>query len=159
MASKSVSPVDIVLSIKGSEKLQKLNSSFRDLSKQLNKLSAGDLQKATDDVRKFAAESGNSEATIRAQIKAFEGLRSQAAMGGKVYRELGASIIDLGLSLKGSSAQIEEQRSALLEIGSAASSSSAQIKKAIDGLKQLRNQASQDSQACFGLSKEIDELT
>lgn len=159
MASKKVSPVDIVLSIKGSEKLQKLNSSFRDLSKQLNKLSAGDLQKATDDVRKFAAESGNSEATIRAQIKAFEGLRSQAAMGGKVYRELGASIIDLGLALKGSSAQIEEQRSALLEIGSAASSSSAQIKKAIDGLKQLRNQASQDSQAFFGLSKEIDELT
>jgi tape measure domain-containing protein len=159
MPSKKVSPVDIVLSIKGSEKLQKLNSSFRDLSKQLNKLSAGDLQKATDDVRKFAAESGNSEATIRAQIKAFEGLRSQAAMGGKVYRELGASIIDLGLTLKGSSAQIEEQRSALLEIGSAASSSSAQIKKAIDGLKQLRNQASQDSQAFFGLSKEIDELT
>jgi hypothetical protein len=81
MASKTVSPVDIVLKVSGSEKLQKLNSSFRDLSKQLNKLSAGDLQKATDDVRKFAAEAGNSEATIKGQIKAFEGLREQGRYG------------------------------------------------------------------------------
>lgn len=158
MASKTVQPIAIELGIKGGERLAALNRSFRDLSKQ-TKLSDKDIVQATKDIAKFAKEVGNSEATIKGQIKAFEGLREQAAMGGKVYRELGASIIDLGLTLKGSSRQIEEQRSALLEIGSAASSSSAQIKKAIDGLKQLRNQASQDSQAFFGLSKEIDELT
>jgi tape measure domain-containing protein len=158
MASKTVSPVDIKIKVTGAEQLASLKSSFRDLSKQ-TKLSDISIVQAAKDIRNFAAEAGNSEATVRGQIKALEGLRQQAAMGGRMYKFLAAKIGDLGLAIKGSSTQIEEQRSALLEIGSAASSSSAQIKKAIDGLKQLRNQASQDSQAFFGLSKEIDELT
>jgi chromosome segregation ATPase len=155
MPSKKVSPVDIVLSIKGSEKLQKLNSSFRDLSKQLNKLSAGDLQKATDDVRKFAAESGNSEATIKAQIKAFEGLRSQAAMGGKVYRELGEGIVDLKASLDGLGAKSQARAKNLEEIGTSAKSSVSQIKQAIEELKLLSKEARTGSDAFARLKGNI----
>jgi hypothetical protein len=94
MASKTVQPIAIELGIKGGEKLAALNRSFRDLSKQ-TKLSDKDIVQATQDIVKFAKEVGNSEATINAQIKAFEGLREQAAMGGKVYRELGVSIGNL----------------------------------------------------------------
>jgi len=158
MASKSVSPVDIVLSIKGSEKLQKLNSSFRDLSKQLNKLSAGDLQKATDDVRKFAAEAGNSEATIRGQIKAFEGLREQAAMGGKVYRELGISIGNLKSTLRGSTDELEQQRAGFVKTGNAAKSSAADIKAVISQLEVLKGKARPGSSAFAQIAKDIDVL-
>ena len=158
MASKSVSPVDIVLSIRGSEKLQKLNSSFRDLSKQLNKLSAGDLQKATDDVRKFAAEAGNSEATIKGQIKAFQGLREQAAMGGKVYRELGKGIVDLKASLDGLGAKSQVQAKRLAEIGTSAKSSVSQIKDATEKLKLLSKEARTGSDAFARLKGNIADM-
>ena len=158
MASKSVSPVDIVLSIKGSEKLQKLNSSFRDLSKQLNKLSAGDLQKATDDVRKFAAEAGNSEATIRGQIKAFEGLREQAAMGGTVYRELGTDIQNLKASLRGSSDAVERKRSTLVNLGSASKKSAKDLQYVIAQLEKLKSKVKEDSVAFLQLGKDIKNL-
>ena len=158
MASKSVSPVDIVLSIKGSEKLQKLNSSFRDLSKQLNKLSAGDLQKATDDVRKFAAESGNSEATIRAQIKAFEGLRAQANVTSAVYKDLGKGIVDLKASLDGLGAKSQAQAKRLAEIGTSAKSSVSQIKDAIEKLKLLSKEARAGSDAFARLKSNIAQM-
>ncbi len=158
MPSKTVSPVDIVLKVSGSEKLQKLNSSFRDLSKQLNKLSAGDLQKATDDVRKFAAEAGNSEATIKGQIKAFEGLREQAAMGGKVYRELGKGIVDLKASLDGLGAKSQAQAKRLAEIGTSAKSSVSQIKDATEKLKLLSKEARTGSDAFARLKGNIVDM-
>jgi tape measure domain-containing protein len=158
MPSKTVSPVDIVLKVSGSEKLQKLNSSFRDLSKQLNKLSTGDLQKATDDVRKFAAEAGNSEATIKGQIKAFEGLREQAAMGGKVYRELGVSIGNLKSTLRGSTDELEQQRAGFVKTGNAAKSSAADIKAVISQLEVLKGRARPGSSAFAQIAKDIDAL-
>jgi tape measure domain-containing protein len=158
MPSKTVSPVDIVLKVSGSEKLQKLNSSFRDLSKQLNKLSAGDLQKATDDVRKFAAEAGNSEATIKGQIKAFEGLREQAAMGGKVYRELGTDIQNLKASLRGSSDAVERKRSSLVNLGSASKKSAKDLQYVIAQLEKLKSKVKEDSVAFLQLGKDIKNL-
>jgi tape measure domain-containing protein len=158
MASKSVSPVDIVLNVKGSEKLQKLNSSFRDLSKQLNKLSTGDLQKATDDVRKFAAEAGNSEATIKAQIKAFEGLRAQANVTSTVYRDLGKGIVDLKASLDGLGAKSQARAKNLAEVGTSAKSSVSQIKEAIEELKLLSKEARTGSDAFARLKSNIAQM-
>jgi len=158
MASKSVSPVDIVLNVKGSEKLQKLNSSFRDLSKQLNKLSTGDLQKATEDVRKFAAEAGNSEATIKAQIKAFEGLRAQANVTSTVYKDLGKGIVDLKASLDGLGAKSQAQAKRLAEIGTSAKSSVSQIKDATEKLKLLLKEARTGSDAFARLKSNIAQM-
>ena len=101
--AKTVQPIAIELGIKGGEKLAALNRSFRDLSKQV-KLSDVDIIQATKDVAKFAQEAGDSEATIRGQIKAFEGLREQAAMGGKAYTELTQELSNLKSTLRGSSA-------------------------------------------------------
>jgi len=101
--AKTVQPIAIELGIKGGEKLAALNRSFRDLSKQV-KLSDVDIIQATKDVAKFAQEAGNSEATIKGQIKAFEGLREQAAMGGKAYTALRQEISNLKSTLRGSSA-------------------------------------------------------
>ena len=157
MASKSVSPVDIVLGIKGGEKLAALNRSFRDLSKQ-TKLSDRDINQATKDIVKFAKEAGNSEATIKGQIKAFEGLREQAATGGKVYRELGVSIGNLKSALRGSSDAVERKRSSLVKLGSASKNSAKDLRYVIAQLEKLKSKVREDSVAFLQLGKDIKNL-
>jgi tape measure domain-containing protein len=154
MPSKTVQPIAIELGIKGGEKLAALNRSFRDLSKQ-TKLSDRDINQATKDIVKFAKEVGNSEATIKGQIKAFEGLRSQAAMGGKVYRELGKGIVDLKASLDGLGAKSQVQAKRLAEIGTSAKSSVSQIKDATEKLKLLSKEARTGSDAFARLKGDI----
>jgi peptidoglycan hydrolase CwlO-like protein len=157
MASKTVQPIAIELGIKGGERLAALNRSFRDLSKQ-TKLSDKDIVQATKDIAKFAKEVGNSEATIKGQIKAFEGLREQAAMGGKVYRELGASIGNLKSTLRGSTDELEQQRAGFVKTGNAAKSSAADIKAVISQLEVLKGRARPGSSAFAQIAKDIDAL-
>jgi tape measure domain-containing protein len=157
MPSKTVQPIAIELKIKGGEKLAALNRSFRDLSKQ-TKLSDRDITQATQDIIKFAQEVGNSEATIKGQIKAFEGLREQAAMGGKVYRELGVSIGNLKSTLRGSTDELEQQRAGFVKTGNAAKSSAADIKAVISQLEVLKGQARPGSSAFAQIAKDIDAL-
>jgi len=157
MASKTVQPIAIELGIKGGEKLAALNRSFRDLSKQ-TKLSDRDINQATKDIVKFAKEVGNSEATIKGQIKAFEGLREQAAMGGKIYRELGVSIGNLKSTLRGSTDELEQQRAGFVKTGNAAKSSAADIKAVISQLEVLKGRARPGSSAFAQIAKDIDAL-
>jgi tape measure domain-containing protein len=157
MASKTVQPIAIELGIKGGEKLAALNRSFRDLSKQ-TKLSDKDIVQATQDIVKFAKEVGNSEATIKAQIKAFEGLREQAAMGGKVYRELGVSIGNLKSALRGSSDAVERKRSSLVKLGSASKNSAKDLRYVIVQLEKLKSKVKEDSVAFLQLDKNIKNL-
>jgi tape measure domain-containing protein len=157
MASKTVQPIAIELGIKGGEKLAALNRSFRDLSKQ-TKLSDRDINEATKGIVKFAKEAGNSEATIKGQIKAFEGLREQAAMGGKVYRELGVSIGNLKSTLRGSSEAVERKRLSLVNLGSASKNSAKDLQYAITQLEKLRSKVREDSVAFLQLGKDIKNL-
>jgi tape measure domain-containing protein len=158
MPSKTVQPIAIELGIKGGEKLAALNRSFRDLSKQ-TKLSDRDIIQATRDIVKFAKEVGNSEATIKGQIKAFEGLREQAAMGGKAYRELGTDIQNLKASLKGATVATQLQAQSFSLLGKSSGASVEQISKAIKGLEQLRKETRLDSEAFVSFGKDIAELT
>ena len=98
MASKAVQPLEIILGIKGAEKLAGLKSSFRDLTKTV-KLTDSGLKEARQGIIEYAASANQSEALIRGQIKAFEALREQAAMGGEVYRGLSSDITELKAQL------------------------------------------------------------
>jgi tape measure domain-containing protein len=155
--AKTVQPIAIELGIKGGEKLAALNSSFRDLSKQV-KLSDADITQATKDIVKFATEAGNSEATIKGQIKAFEGLREQAALGGKAYIQLGKDIESLKVTLRGSTDEMEQQRAAFVKTGNAAKSSASDIAGVISQLENLRNKARPGSSAFAQLGKDIAAL-
>jgi len=155
--AKTVQPIAIELGIKGGEKLGALNRSFRDLSKQI-KLSDADIIQATKDVAKFAQEAGDSEATIRAQIKAFEGLRAQANVTSTVYRDLGKGIVDLKASLDGLGAKSQARAKNLAEIGTSAKSSVSQIKKAIEELKLLSKEARTGSDAFARLKSNIADM-
>ena len=155
--AKTVQPIAIELGIKGGEKLGALNRSFRDLSKQI-KLSDADIIQATKDVAKFAQEAGNSEATIKGQIKAFEGLREQATMGGKAYVQLGQKVADLKASLNGLGREAQEQAKRFVEMGRSADATTDQIKSAIKGLQNLSKEAVADSNAFVQLTKDIKQL-
>jgi tape measure domain-containing protein len=157
MASKTVQPIAIKLGIEGGEKLAALNRSFRDLSKQV-KLSDSDINQATKDIVKFATEAGNSEATIKGQIKAFEGLREQAALGGKAYIQLGKDIESLKVALRGSTDEMEQQRAAFVKTGNVAKSSASDIAGVISQLENLRNKARPGSSAFAQLGKDIAAL-
>jgi tape measure domain-containing protein len=157
MASKTVQPIAIELGIKGGEKLAALNGSFRDLSKQ-TKLSDKDIVQATQDIVKFAKEVGNSEATIKGQIKAFEGLRAQANLTGAAYKDIGKGIVELKASLDGISAKSQAQAKRLAEIGTSAKSSVSQIKDAIEKLKLLSKEARTGSDAFARLKGNIADM-
>jgi hypothetical protein len=157
MASKTVQPIAIKLGIEGGEKLAALNRSFRDLSKQV-KLSDADITQATKDIVKFATEAGNSEATIKGQIKAFEGLREQAALGGKAYTELTQGISKLQSTLRGSSDAVERERSNLVKLGSASKNSAKDLQYVISQLEKLKSKVREDSAAFLQLGKDIKNL-
>ena len=157
MASKTVQPIAIELGIKGGEKLAALNGSFRDLSKQ-TKLSDKDIVQATQDIVKFAKEVGNSEATIKGQIKAFEGLRAQANLTGAAYKDIGKGIVELKASLDGISAKSQAQAKRLAEIGTSAKSSVSQIKDATEKLKLLSKEARTGSDAFARLKGNIADM-
>jgi len=157
MASKTVQPIAIELGIKGGEKLAALNRSFRDLSKQV-KLSDADITQATKDIIDFATKAGNSEATIKGQIKAFEGLREQAALGGKTYAELTQEISKLQSTLRGSSDAVERERSNLVKLGSASKNSAKDLQYVIGQLEKLKSKVREDSAAFLQLGKDIKNL-
>lgn len=157
MAPKTVQPIAIELGIKGGEKLAALNRSFRDLSKQV-RLSDADINQARKDIIDFATKAGNSEATIKGQVKAFEGLREQAAFGGKAYIQLGKDIESLKATLRGSTDEMERQRAAFVKTGNAAKSNASDIAGVISQLENLRNKVRPGSSAFAQLGKDIAAL-
>lgn len=157
MASKSVQPLVIDLGIKGAEKLAGLKSSFRDLAKTVGLTDSG-LEEARQGIIKYAASANQSEALIRGQIKAFEGLREQAAMGGKLYLELGTQITQLNSELRGSTDAVEEQRASLVRAGQAAKGSAVDIRSVVAELERLQKSARPGSSAFAQLSKDIGVL-
>ena len=157
MVSKTVQPLVIDLNIKGAEKLAGLKSSFRDLAKTVGLTDSG-LEEARQGIIKYAKSANQSEALIRGQIKAFEGLREQAALGGKLYLELGTQIAQLKSDLRGSSDAVEEQRAALLKAGQAAKGSAVDIRSVVAELERLQKSARPGSSAFAQLSKDIAVL-
>jgi len=155
--AKQVQPLEIILGIKGAEKLAALKSSFRDLTKTV-KQSDSDIDAARKSINDYVKSANNSEAVIRGQIKAFEGLREQAAMGGKVYLDLGNQIKQLKADLRGSTDAMEEQRLGLVKMGSAAKGSASDISLVISQLEKLQTSARPGSSAFAQLGKDIAAL-
>ena len=157
MASKAVQPLEIILGIKGAEKLAGLKSSFRDLTKTV-KLTDSGLKEARQGIIEYAASANQSEALIRGQIKAFEALREQAAMGGEVYRGLSSDITELKAQLNGSTSAIDAQRKSLLENAGSAKVTQAQLLSVANALSILQQQTALGSKAFVELGNDIASL-
>ena len=157
MANKVVAPVDIALHIKGAEKVPQLKGLFRDLSKTF-KTTDKDIESVVEGINDYARSANKSEAVIKGQIKAFEGLREQARRGGEVYAGLSKDIAGLKAELNGSSAAIEAQRKSLLAFAQSADLTEAQIKGVIARLSQLRGETRLDSESFRVLGENISSL-
>jgi len=157
MASKKVQPIDIKLDIKGGEQLGKLSSAFRDLGKTVGQTDVG-LEEARKSIIEYGKTANQSEALIRGQIKAFEGLQKQAKLGGKVFTQLESDIKSLGGVLYGASAAAEAKRKSLVDLGSSAKATTAQIQNAIKALTVLRNETRLDSEAFNAFGQSIERL-
>jgi hypothetical protein len=157
MASKKVQPIDIKLGIKGGEQLGKLSSAFRDLGKTVGQTDVG-LEEARKSIIEYGKSANQSEALIRGQIKAFEGLQKQAKLGGRVFTQLESDIKSLGGVLYGASAATEAKRKSLVDLGSSAKATTAQIQDAIKALTVLRNETRLDSEAFNAFGQSIERL-
>ena len=158
MASKTVSSIVIALETKGAEKIGGLKSSLRDLGKATT-FSGKELGQLRKDILDVGKSLNGSEQAIKGQIVALEGLQKQVSRSGFLYSDLKKDIAALKGELFGLSQEAQKQSSELVRIGSSSSATAAQIQKAIKGLRELRGQATQDSQAFFALTKDIDNLT
>jgi len=158
MAPKTVQPIAIELGIKGGEQLGKLSSAFRDLAKTVGQTDAG-LEEARRSIIEYGRTASQSEALIQGQIKAFEGLRKQAEIGGRVFTQLESDIDALKGVLRGASTATEAQRQALVNIGSTANATTTQIQGAINSLIRLRGETRPNSEAFNSLGESIERLT
>ena len=69
--AKQVQPLEIILGIKGAEKLAALKSSFRDLTKTVKQSDEG-IDAARKSINDYVKSANSSEAVIKGQIKAFK---------------------------------------------------------------------------------------
>ena len=157
MATKKVQSVLIDLNIKGAEKLAALKGSFRDLGKTIGQTD-NDIDAARKSVIEYGKTANQSEAVVKGQIKAFEGLREQAQMGGKVYRELSNDIATLKSQLNGSTPAIDAQRKALIESASSAKLTRSQLIGLLSTLSALQKQTTAGSKAFAEIGDDIANL-
>ena len=91
MASKTVSDVFLRLKLQGHEQVAGLKSAFRGLTGTLDV-----TDKAIEDLRKglldYTNQSNNSIKVIKGQVSGLKELREQAAVGGKVFKQLSKDI-------------------------------------------------------------------
>lgn len=157
MANKVVAPVDIALYIKGAEKVPQLKGLFRDLSKTF-KTTDKDIESVVEGINDYARSANKSEAVIKGQIKAFEGLREQARRGGSLYSSLSKDINRLQSDLRGSSDAVEKKRQSLVQLGVASKNSAKDLRVIIGQLEKLKSQVRKDSVAFAELGKDIGRL-
>lgn len=157
MATNKVQPITLKLDIKGGEQIAKLKSSFRDLTKTVGQTDSG-IEAARKSINEYVKTSNQSEAVIKGQVKAFESLREQAAMGGKVYGDLSRDINKLQSTLRGSSDAVERKRESLVRLGAASKGSADKIRLAVGQLEKLKSKVREDSAAFSQLNKDISRL-
>jgi tape measure domain-containing protein len=119
MARKRIEEIVVDVVFEGAEELKKLSGGFRELAKAIEP-SDRLIEQARQRVVEFASGLGNSEQALKGQVKALQALRSQATIGGGVYKQLSADVNSLTSELK----QLEKEFKA---VGQAAQQTDKQI--------------------------------
>jgi tape measure domain-containing protein len=119
MARKRIEEIVVDVVFEGAEELKKLSGGFRELAKAIEP-SDRLIEQARQRVVEFASGLGNSEQALKGQVKALQALRSQATIGGGVYKQLSVDVNSLTSELK----QLEKEFKA---VGQAAQQTDKQI--------------------------------
>jgi lambda family phage tail tape measure protein len=156
--AKQIEDIVVRLGLEKFEGLDKIRSSFRDLSKVTN-LSERDINAARTSLFEFAKAAGNTEAVNKGLASALQGLRTQVDTCGRAYAQLTKDLNRLNEVSRGSTDALERQRQALLNNANAGRQNVDSLQRQIDALKQLQRETRPGSSAFIQLGKDIDNVT
>ena len=156
--AKQIEDIIVKLGIQGFEGLDKIRSSFRDLSK-VTSMSERDINTARASLFEFAKTAGNTEAVNKGLTSALQALRTQVDTCGNAYKQLTSDLNRLNEVSRGSTDAVERQRNALLRSADASAQNAKALERQITNLERLRQQTRPGSSAFAQLTKDIDNAT
>jgi lambda family phage tail tape measure protein len=156
--AKQIEDIVVRLGLEKFEGLDKIRSSFRDLSK-VTKMSEQDIIGARDSIFEFAKTAGNSEAVTKGLVSALQGLRSQADMCGDAYEELRRDIENVEAASRGYTAQAVAQRASLSAQYGAITNNTEALRRQRTALIELQQATRGGSQLFTQLSTDIQRTT
>jgi len=156
--AKQIEDIIVKLGIQGFEGLDKIRSSFRDLSK-VTSMSERDINTARASLFEFAKTAGNTEAVNKGLTSALQALRTQVDTCGNAYKQLTSDLNRLNEVSRGSTDAVERQRNALLRSADASAQNAKALERQITSLERLRQQTRPGSSAFAQLTKDIDNAT
>ena len=156
--AKQIEDIIVKLGLQGFEGLDKIRSSFRDLSK-VTQMSDKDITSARDALFDFAKTAGNTEAVSKGLISAFQGLRTQADLCGDAYAELSRDIENLEAVSRGYTAQAAAQRVTLAAQYGAITNNTEALRRQRTALIELQQATRGGSQLFTQLGTDIQRTT
>jgi lambda family phage tail tape measure protein len=155
--AKQIEDIIVRLGLEKFEGLDKIRSSFRDLSK-VTKMSEQDIIGARDSIFEFAKTAGNSEAVTKGLVSALQGLRSQADFCGDAYRSLADDIRRVGEVQRGATDALMAQRNALVATFSETTRNVRALEEHRAALVRIQEQTRANSRAYDTLSSDIAQV-
>lgn len=156
--ARQIEDIIVKLGLQGFEGLDKIRSSFRDLSK-VTQMSDKDITAARDALFDFAKTAGNTEAVNKGLISAFQGLRTQADLCGDAYAELSRDIADLEAVSRGYTAQATAERASLAAQYGAITNNTEALRRQRTALIELQQATRVGSQLFAQLGADIQKTT
>ena len=156
--ARQIEDIIVKLGLQGFEGLDKIRSSFRDLSK-VTQMSDKDITSARDALFDFAKTAGNTEAVSKGLISAFQGLRTQADLCGDAYAELSRDIENLEAVSRGYTAQAAAQRVTLAAQYGAITNNTEALRRQRTALIELQQVTRGGSQLFTQLGTDIQRTT
>ena len=155
--AKQIEDIVVRLGLEKFEGLDKIRSSFRDLSK-VTKMSEQDIIGARNSIFEFAKTAGNSEAVTKGLVSALQGLRSQADFCGDAYRSLADDIRRVGEVQRGATDALMAQRNALVATFSETTRNVRVLEEHRAALVRIQEQTRANSRAYDTLSSDIAQI-
>ena len=155
--AKQIEDIVVRLGLEKFEGLDKIRSSFRDLSK-VTKMSEQDIIGARDSIFEFAKTAGNSEAVTKGLVSALQGLRSQADFCGDAYRSLADDIRRVGEVQRGATDALMAQRNALVATFSETTRNVRALEEHRAALVRIQEQTRANSRAYDTLGSDIAQV-
>jgi lambda family phage tail tape measure protein len=156
--ARQIEDITVKLGIVGFEELNKLRSSFRELTKVTN---ATDTQ--LDDARKrlleLKTELGNTTRVNKGLTDAFGALLDEARRGSDVWKQLNTDLAKVRQESRLTDTQITALRDIIVDESKAHAQSANSIREHVKSLQDLRNQASLNGKVHQQLGADIQKLT
>lgn len=156
--ARNIEDITVKLGITGFEELNKLRSSFRELTKVTN---ATDAQ--LDDARKrlleLKTELGNTARVNKGLTDAFGALLDEAKRGSDVWKQLNSDLAKVRQEARLTDTQITALRDIIINESKAHAQSANSIREHVKSLQDLRNQASLNGKVHQQLGADIQRLT